>query len=64
MKRGGMKIGLLGKLRNSEFKGVEFDSFMFEAGSNAFTMNPKNGLNQLMQIVIKLNYCLKIWGIE
>ncbi len=33
-------LGIWEQLNNSEFKGVEFDSFMFEAGSNAFTLSP------------------------
>ena len=33
-------LGLWEKLNNSDFKGVEFDSFLMEAGSNAFTMSP------------------------
>jgi hypothetical protein len=33
-------LGLWEKLFNPEFKGVEFDSFLFEAGSNSFTLSP------------------------
>ena len=33
-------LGLWEKLHNTAFKGVDFDSFLFEAGSNAFTMSP------------------------
>jgi len=33
-------IGLWEQLNNPNFKGVEFDSFLFEAGSNAFTLSP------------------------
>jgi KilA-N domain len=33
-------LGIWEQLNNSEFKGVEFDSFMFEAGSNSFTLSP------------------------
>jgi KilA-N domain len=33
-------LGLWEQLNNPDFKGVEFDSFMFEAGSNAFTLSP------------------------
>lgn len=33
-------IGLWEQLNNPEFKGVEFDSFLFEAGSNSFTLSP------------------------
>jgi len=32
-------LGLWEKLHNPIFKGVDFDSFLFEAGSNAFTMS-------------------------
>lgn len=33
-------LGLWEQLNNPHFKGVEFDSFLFEAGSNAFTLSP------------------------
>ncbi len=33
-------LGLWEQLNNSTFKGVEFDSFLFEAGSNSFTLSP------------------------
>lgn len=33
-------LGLWEQLNNPNFKGVEFDSFLFEAGSNAFTLSP------------------------
>ena len=33
-------LGLWEQLNNPEFKGVEFDSFLFEAGSNSFTLSP------------------------
>jgi hypothetical protein len=33
-------LGLWEKIHNPNFKGVEFDPFLFEAGSNAFTMSP------------------------
>ena len=33
-------LGLWEQLNNPDFKGVEFDSFLFEAGSNAFTLSP------------------------
>jgi len=33
-------LGLWERLHNPAFKGVDFDSFLFEAGSNAFTMSP------------------------
>ena len=33
-------LGLWEKIHNPDFKGVEFDPLLFEAGSNAFTMSP------------------------
>ena len=33
-------LGLWEQLNNSDFKGVEFDPLLFEAGSNAFTLSP------------------------
>jgi hypothetical protein len=33
-------MGLWEKIHNPNFKGVEFDPFLFAAGSNAFTMSP------------------------
>lgn len=33
-------LGLWEQLHNSNFKGVEFDTFKNRAGSNAFTMSP------------------------
>lgn len=33
-------LGLWEKLNNPDFKGVEFDSFIHEAGANAFTLSP------------------------
>lgn len=33
-------IGLWEQLNNPDFKGVEFDSFLFAAGSNSFTLSP------------------------
>jgi hypothetical protein len=33
-------IGLWEILNNPNFKGVEFDSFMYEAGNNSFTLSP------------------------
>ena len=32
--------GIWEELYNPDFKGVEFDSFLFEAGSNSFTLSP------------------------
>ncbi|WP_426670645.1 KilA-N domain-containing protein [Mucilaginibacter sp. McL0603] len=33
-------LGLWEKINNPDFKGVEFDSFMYQAGSNAFVLSP------------------------
>lgn len=33
-------LGLWERLNNPDFKGVEFDPLLMEAGSNAFTMSP------------------------
>ena len=33
-------LGLWEQINNKMFKGVEFDSFMYEAGTNAFTLSP------------------------
>jgi len=33
-------LGLWEKINNPEFKGVEFDSFKNEAGSNSFVLSP------------------------
>ncbi|MBL0190014.1 MAG: KilA-N domain-containing protein [Saprospiraceae bacterium] len=33
-------LGIWEQLNNPDFKGVEFDSFLFEAGSNSFTLSP------------------------
>ncbi len=33
-------LGLWERLHNPDFKGVEFDSFMYEAGSNSFVLSP------------------------
>jgi len=33
-------LGLWEKIHNQEFKGVEFDSFMYQAGGNSFVLSP------------------------
>lgn len=38
-------LGLWEQLNNPNFKGVEFDSFMYEAGSNAFTLSPSKWID-------------------
>jgi hypothetical protein len=34
-------LGLWEKINNPDFKGVEFDAFLFQAGSNAFVLSPQ-----------------------
>jgi hypothetical protein len=38
-------LGLWEQLNNPNFKGVEFDSFKYEAGSNAFTLSPQKWIS-------------------
>lgn len=38
-------LGLWEQLHNSNFKGVEFDTFRTQAGSNAFTMSPSKWID-------------------
>lgn len=38
-------LGLWEQLNNPDFKGVEFDSFKHEAGSNAFTLSPQKWIS-------------------
>lgn len=45
-------IGLWEQLNNPFFKGVEFDSFMYEAGSNAFTLSPSKWIESTNAIGI------------
>ena len=33
-------LGLWERINNPDFKWVEFDSFLFESGSNSFTLSP------------------------
>jgi hypothetical protein len=64
-------LGLWEKLNNPNFKGVEFDPLLVEAGSNAFTMSPtrwveitnaiglitKNGVGveRMLNVILLLN---------
>ncbi|MGB4407738.1 MAG: KilA-N domain-containing protein [Sphaerochaeta sp.] len=43
-------LGLWEQLNNPDFKGVEFDSFKHEAGTNAFTLSPRNGFSVRRQL--------------
>lgn len=38
-------LGLWEQLNNPGFKGVEFDTFLFEAGSNSFTLSPSKWID-------------------
>lgn len=38
-------LGIWEQLNNPDFKGVEFDSFLFEAGANAFTLSPSKWID-------------------
>lgn len=46
-------LGLWEKINNTAFKGVEFDSFRLEAGSNSFTMSPSKWVEATGAIGIK-----------
>lgn len=39
-------LGLWERLNNPDFKGVEFDSFLYEAGSNSFTLSPSKWIEK------------------
>lgn len=45
-------LGLWEQLHNPDFKGVEFDAFKTEAGTNAFTMSPKKWIDSTNSIGI------------
>jgi hypothetical protein len=45
-------LGLWEHINNPEFKGVKFDSFLFEAGSNSFTLSPTRWIEQTNAIGI------------
>jgi len=40
-------LGIWEQLNNPDFKGVEFDSLLFEAGSNSFTLSPTNNITNV-----------------
>jgi len=48
-------LGLWEKLHNPGFKGVEFDAFMYQAGSNSFVLSPSKwiGSTQAIGIITK-----------
>lgn len=43
-------LGLWEKINNPNFKGVEFDSFLFAAGSNSFTLSPSRWIERTQAI--------------
>jgi hypothetical protein len=45
-------LGLWEKLHNPGFKGVEFDSFIHQAGSNAFVLSPSKWIETTKAIGI------------
>lgn len=45
-------LGLWEKIHNPDFKGVEFDSFMYEAGSNSFVLSPSKWIESTNAIGI------------
>ena len=45
-------VGLWEQINNPDFKGVEFDSFKSEAGSNAFTLSPQKWIKTTSAIGI------------
>jgi len=45
-------LGLWEQINNPDFKGVEFDSFMKEAGANAFTLSPQKWIESTNAIGI------------
>jgi hypothetical protein len=46
-------LGLWEKINNPQFKGVEFDSFKQEAGTNSFTLSPSKWIDATGAIGIK-----------
>jgi hypothetical protein len=40
-------LGLWEKINNAAFKGVEFDSFRLQAGSNSFTLSPSKWIEAI-----------------
>ncbi len=39
-------LGLWEKLNNPNFKGIEFDAFKMESGTNSFTLTPKQWIEK------------------
>ena len=51
-------LGLWESINNPNFKGVEFDSFKNEAGSNAFTLSPQRWSESAQEISPRLRRLL------
>ena len=49
-------LGLWEKINNSNFKGVEFDSFLNEAGFNSFTLFPSKWCEKTNAIGIAVTF--------
>ena len=52
-------LGLWEKINNPEFKGVEFDPLLFEAGSNSFSLSPSKWIEKTNAVGVfrqNLNY--------
>jgi KilA-N domain len=45
-------LGLWEKINNPDFKGVEFDSFLYQAGSNSFVLSPTKWIEATQSIGI------------
>lgn len=45
-------LGLWEKIHNPDFKGVEFDTFMYQAGSNSFVLSPSKWIETTSSIGI------------
>lgn len=41
-------LGIWEQINNSDFKGIEFETFKSQAGLNSFSLTPKSGLMQQM----------------
>ncbi|OIO74659.1 MAG: hypothetical protein AUJ85_05015 [Elusimicrobia bacterium CG1_02_37_114] len=50
-------LGLWEKLYNPNFKGVEFDTFMYQAGGNSFVLSPSKWIESTK---LSCNPCLAI----
>ncbi len=49
-------LGLWKKLNNENFKGVEFDAFKNEAGSNKFKISPQKWIINILLEILNQGY--------